>query len=77
MLWLRHRPAAAALIPPLAWEFPDATDAAVKKKKNVFLKKKKENAAKQTSKNALSWYRFQRKLKQSNMFGIASEGFLE
>ena len=38
LLWLRCRPAAIALIVPLAWEPPYAADAALKKKK----KKKKE-----------------------------------
>ena len=33
LLWLGCRPTAAALIRPLAWEFPNATDAAVKRKK--------------------------------------------
>ena len=32
-LWLWHRPAAADLIQPLAWELPYATDAALKRKK--------------------------------------------
>ena len=39
LLWLWRRPAAAALIQPLAWELPCATDAALKKDK----KKKKKN----------------------------------
>ena len=33
LLWLWHRPAAAAPIRSLAWELPYATGAAVKKKK--------------------------------------------
>ena len=33
LLWLWHRLAAIALIPPLAWEFPYAIGAALKKKK--------------------------------------------
>ena len=36
LLWLWHRPAAAALIQPLAWELPyttDAADAALKSQK--------------------------------------------
>ena len=33
LLWLWCRPAAAAPIRPLAWEFPYATDVALKKKK--------------------------------------------
>ena len=33
LLWLRHRPAAAALIRPLAWEPPCAADVALKSKK--------------------------------------------
>ena len=36
LLWLWHRPAAAAAIQPLAWEFPYAPGAALKK-----IKKKK------------------------------------
>ena len=32
LLWLWHRPAAVALIQPLAWEFPYATDKALKKR---------------------------------------------
>ena len=31
LLWLWHRQAATALIPPLAWEFPDGACAALKK----------------------------------------------
>ena len=33
LLWLWHRPAAAAPIQPLAWELPYATHAALKSKK--------------------------------------------
>ena len=33
LLWLWHRPAAAALIRPPAWELPYATGAAIKRKK--------------------------------------------
>ena len=33
LLWLGCRPAAAALIQPLAWELPHATSADLKKKK--------------------------------------------
>ena len=39
LLWLWHRPAATALIQPLAWEPPYAADAALKGQK----KKKKKN----------------------------------
>ena len=39
-MWLWHRPAALALIPPLTWEFPYATSAVPKKKKKK--KKKKQ-----------------------------------
>ena len=35
LLRLWCRPAAAALIPPLAWERPYATSAAVKRKKKI------------------------------------------
>ena len=34
LLWLWHRPAAVALIGPLAWEHPYAVGAALKKKQN-------------------------------------------
>ena len=33
LLWLWRRPAAAALMGPLAWELPYAADTALKKKK--------------------------------------------
>ena len=36
LLWLWYRPAAAALIRPLAWELPYATGVALKGKKNIF-----------------------------------------
>ena len=36
LLWLWHRPAAAAPIRPLAGELPYAMDAALKKKKKKF-----------------------------------------
>ena len=42
LLWLWCRPAAAALIPPLAWELPYALGVALKKQKKK-KKKKKEN----------------------------------
>ena len=38
LAWLWHRPATAALIRPLAWEFPYAVGAALEKKR-----KKKSN----------------------------------
>ena len=38
-MWLWRRPGATALIQPLAWELPNAADAALKKKKK---KKKKK-----------------------------------
>ena len=43
LLWLWHRPAATALIKPLAWEPPYASDAALKgqKTKKIKLKLKK------------------------------------
>ena len=34
LLWLWYRPAAVALIQPLAWELPYATGATLKKKKS-------------------------------------------
>ena len=33
LLWLLHRPAAVALIRPLAWEPPDAMDVVLKRHK--------------------------------------------
>ena len=43
LLWLWHRLAAIAPIPPLAWELPYAMDAALKSKINtIFLKLKNE-----------------------------------
>ena len=36
LLWLWHRPAAAALIQTLAWELPYAMDAVLKSKKEKF-----------------------------------------
>ena len=38
VLWLWHRPAAATPNQPLAWEFPDAADVALKKKKRKMSK---------------------------------------
>ena len=38
LLWLWHRPAATALIGPLAWEPPYATGAALEKAKNKIKK---------------------------------------
>ena len=35
LLWLWRRPAAVALIQPLAWEHPYASDATLKKKKKI------------------------------------------
>ena len=43
LLWLWHRPAAVALIQPLAWESPYAAGAALKKDKKNKKKQKKEN----------------------------------
>ena len=39
LLWLWRRPAAAAQIQPLAWEFPYATDTALKQKTRKRTKK--------------------------------------
>ena len=36
LLWLWHRPAAIALIRPLAWELPYAAQTALKRKKKEF-----------------------------------------
>ena len=43
LLWLCHRPAATALIRPLAWQPPYATRAALKGQKTKDKKKKTEN----------------------------------
>ena len=40
LLWLWHRPSAAAAIQPLAWELPYAAGAALKRQKQ---KQRKEN----------------------------------
>ena len=42
LLWLWHRPAAVALIQPLAWELPCTLGAALKKNKNQKKKKERE-----------------------------------
>ena len=42
MLWLWQRPAATALIRPLAWELPYAVGAAIKGQKTGKEKKRKE-----------------------------------
>ena len=42
LLWLWHRPAAAALVQPLAWELPYATSAALKDQKTKKKKKRKK-----------------------------------
>ena len=49
-LWLWRRPAAIAPIPPLAWELPYATSAALKKKKKEKEKKKKRKKTSPRSK---------------------------
>ena len=43
MLWPWRRPAATALIRPLAWEFPYAADAAVKGQKKKKREREREN----------------------------------
>ena len=45
LLWLWHRPAAVALITPLAWEPLYAVDAALKRQKD---KKKRQNGNNQS-----------------------------
>ena len=40
LLWLWHRPAAVALTQPLAWEPPNAMDAALKRQKTKKNQKK-------------------------------------
>ena len=42
LLWLRRKPAATALIRPLAWDPPYAADVAQKRQKKKKKKKKKE-----------------------------------
>ena len=42
LLWLWYKPAAAAMIQPLAWEIPYATGAAPKSKKTKKKKEKKQ-----------------------------------
>ena len=42
-----QRPAAAALIQPLVWELPYATDAAIKRKRKRKRKKRKEGFSKE------------------------------
>ena len=46
LLWLWNKPAAAALIPPLAQELPCATSIAKKKRKKRKEKKRKEKKRK-------------------------------
>ena len=46
MLWLWHRPAATAVIRPLAWEPPCATSLALKRQKRQKKKKKKRKKKK-------------------------------
>ena len=43
LLWLWYRPAATALIQPLAWEHPYATGVALKKQRNKKEEGRKEN----------------------------------
>ena len=43
LLWLWHRPAATALIRPLAWEPPYAVGAALKRQKTKDKNKTKQN----------------------------------
>ena len=49
MLWIWHRPAAIALIRPLAWESPFVAGVALKRQKKKKKKKKKEKTNKQTN----------------------------
>ena len=55
LLWLRHRPTAAALIQPRGWQLPNATGAALKekKKKRKEEKKKKIESAYSEKENGL------------------------
>ena len=43
LLWLWRKPMATAPIRPLAWEPPDAVGVALKRQKNLKIKKKCEN----------------------------------
>ena len=52
LLWLWHRPAATALIRPLAWELPYASGAALKRQKTKKKKKKKGKIRNHSGKNA-------------------------
>ena len=47
LLWLWCRPAATALIQPLAWEFPYAVGVALKKTKKKKKKRKRKNNVKE------------------------------
>ena len=51
LLWLWWRPAAVALIRPLAWELPYAESAALKSKK----KKKKKKKKRKSSGRSIQW----------------------
>ena len=51
LLWLWCRPATAALIQPLAWELPYATDVALKRQKNKEYFRSSCCAAAETSPN--------------------------
>ena len=50
LLWLWHRPAAEALIKPLAWEPPYAASVALKRQKKKEKKTKKEKTKKERKK---------------------------
>ena len=63
LLWLWCRPAAAALIRPLAWEFPCAVGAALKKSAKLLIeleKKKVSNHLSYSNENTMVyWFRSQ------------------
>ena len=62
LLWLWYRPAAVALIGPLAWESPYAMGVALKRKKKK--EKKKKWLARSQKKKKKALYRGKNKKKQ-------------
>ena len=62
LLWLQHRPAATALIPPLAWELPYAAGGPKKQKK----KKKRERERDRKIKGKIfCWHYFAKESQRS------------
>ena len=54
LLWMWHKPAATALIQPLAWEPPYAVGAVLKRQKDGKKKKKKERKKRKISTERLA-----------------------